>query len=353
MNRTMLISCMCAIFILPVAAVTYAAAPYDISVTINGTLLQTYSSTGCPAGPPAPSTETCWNVEGIYGNGAIVIERISPSTAARVEIPVTTTDTNTDTLRLINARIRNNTTAVQTVTIVFKRQFKKNPSAVAPATNYYKIIANGTFSPEAGNAFTAKGWYTNPTPGTPDQMDSDLTFTVTCDGGGCTQYADKKTGEYESPGLTDRILQADFIVTLKQSGSTFSTGTGVKMSAPDQPEGGNVCEECTPKAQLNAFCMTTYLTAKAFGCPSCVTEDGQVAEHAKVKLFASTNWDNLIQDMARGKGEHLTSLAALLKIPANRQSEFFELVQEKYRTSPGVETPEQVVASLHETWNSR
>jgi hypothetical protein len=183
-------------------------------------------------------------------------------------------------------------------------------------------------------------------------MGSPLTFTVSCDEAGCTQFADKKTGEYEAPGTTNRILQADFMVTLLQNGSTFSTGTGVKMAAPEQPEGGNVCPECTPKAQLNAFCMTTYSTAKAFGCPSCVTEDGQVAEHAKVKLFASTNWDNLSEDMARGEGEHLASLAALLKIPANRQPDFFELAQEKYRKSTGVEAPEQVVASLHETWSS-
>ena len=340
MKRTMLISCMCVIFILPVAAVTYATAPYDISVTINGIAPPSPSIAGCN------NSETCINVEGTYGN--IAIEKISSSAAARVEIPSTTTDPNTDTLRLINARIRA-TAAAQTVTIVFKRQFKKNPSG---ANTYYKIITNGTFSPEAGNAFVTKGWYTNPTGGTADQMGSNLTFTVTCDGNGCTQIADKKTGEFETPGTTDRILQADFMVTLLQNGSTFSTSAGVKMAAPEQPEPGNVCPECTPKAQLNAFCMTTYSTAKAFGCPSCVTEDGQVAEHAKVKLFASTNWDNLSQDMAQGHGEHLASLAALLNVPANRQSKFFELAQERYRTSTEGETPEQVVASLHETWSS-
>ena len=333
----MLISCMCVIFILPVAAVAYAIAPWDIAVTVNTTPVP-YVACGGTA-----TSETCINVEGTYGN--IVIERISSSAAARVEI--ITSDTGSDTLRLINARIRS--TAAQTVTIVFKRQFKPNPSA---ANTYYKLIANGTFSPEANNAFTAKGWYTNPTIGTPDQMGSDLTFRVSCDQTGCTQFADKKTGEYYTPGTANRILQASFMVTLQQNGSTFSTGTGIKLSAPDLPEGGNVCPECTPKAQLNAFCMTTYSTAKAFGCPSCVTEDGQVAEHAKVKLFASTNWDNLSQDMAQGQGEHLASLAALFNVSADQQLAFFELAQGTYRTSTGVETSEQVVASLRETWRS-
>jgi hypothetical protein len=341
MKRSMLISCLWVIFILPIATVAYATAPYDITVTINGMAPPNPSIPGCN------NSETCINIEGSYNAGNIVIEKISSSAAARVEVPSTTSDTTSDTLRLVNARIKA-TVAAQTVTIVFTRQFKKNPSG--PNT-YYKITANGTFSPEAGNAFTAKGWYTYPTNGTADQMGSDLTFTVSCDQTGCTQYGDKKTGEYYAPG-TDRILQADFMVTLLQNGSTFSTGTGVKMAAPEQPERGNICPECTPKAHLNAFCMTTYSTAKAFGCPSCVTEDGQVAGHAKVKLFASTNWDNLSQDMAQGQGEHLASLAALLNVPAEQQPAFFEWAQGKYRASTGVETPEQVIASVHETWSS-
>ena len=327
---------------LPIATVTYATAPYDISVKVNTTDLP---YVGCGG---TTTSETCINVEGIYGN--IVIERISSSAAARVEIPPTTADSNSDTLRLINARIRA-TAPAQTVTITFTRRLRTNPSS---ANTYYKLTANGTFSPEAGNAFVAKAWYKYPaTTGGEDQMGSNLTHTVSCDVAGCTQTADKKTGEYESPGTADRILKAEFMVTLLQNGSTFSTGTGIKMAAPEQPEGGNVCPECTPKAQLNAFCMTTYSTAKAFGCPSCVTEDGQVAEYARVKLFASTNWDNLSGDMARGDGEHLASLAALLKIPASQQPEFFELAREKYRTSTGVEAPEQVVATLYEAWNSQ
>lgn len=342
MKRKMLISCMCVMFIMPMASVTYAAVPYDISVTVNGFVPPNPSIAGCN------TSDTCINVEGIYGN--IVIEKISSLSAARVEI--VTADASSDTLRLINARIRSTLAAQTITTIVFKRRFTAPPSNTT--TVWYKLTANGTFSPEAGNAFTARGWYTNPTTGTPDQMGSDLTFTVTCSTDGCTQFPtiEPKTGEYYIPRTYDRILQADFIVTLKQIGSTFSTSTGVKMAAPALPEEGNVCPECTPKAQLNAFCMTTYSTAKAFGCPSCVTEDGQVAEHAKVKLFASTNWDNLSQDMAQGQGEHLASLAALLNVPTERQPVFFELAQGMYRTSTEVETPEQVVASLHEAWNN-
>jgi hypothetical protein len=87
-----------------------------------------------------------------------------------------------------------------------------------------------------------------------------------------------------------------------------------------------------------------------FGCPSCVTEDGQVAANAKVKLFASTNRENLAHDMARGGGEYLASLATLFHIPDHEQPGFFSSAQEEYRTLNGQEgrAVEQVVAAIQE-----
>jgi hypothetical protein len=85
-----------------------------------------------------------------------------------------------------------------------------------------------------------------------------------------------------------------------------------------------------------------------FGCPSCVTEDGQVAQDAKVRLFASVNKENLAFDMARGEGEHLESLAALLHVPAEQHQSFFSHAQEEYRIlgAPGEAAVERIVASL-------
>jgi hypothetical protein len=50
----------------------------------------------------------------------------------------------------------------------------------------------------------------------------------------------------------------------------------------------------------------------------------------KVSVFASVNFENLKQDMAQGRGEHLTSLARLLGIPAEQQGAFFALTQERH-----------------------
>ena len=42
------------------------------------------------------------------------------------------------------------------------------------------------------------------------------------------------------------------------------------------------------------------------------------------------NFENLSQEMAQGKGEHLASLATLMGIPAEQHTDFFALTQERY-----------------------
>ena len=56
-----------------------------------------------------------------------------------------------------------------------------------------------------------------------------------------------------------------------------------------------------------------------------------VAENHKLHMFAKSNWDNLSQDIARGQGEHLVSLASLLRVPAERQPAFFAYAQDRYQ----------------------
>ncbi len=62
----------------------------------------------------------------------------------------------------------------------------------------------------------------------------------------------------------------------------------------------------------------------------------------KVHAFASMNFDNLKQDMARGQGEYLASLGALLGVLEERQAGFYALTRDHYpvliqsdRTTPG------------------
>src|SRR5439155_26979576 len=65
------------------------------------------------------------------------------------------------------------------------------------------------------------------------------------------------------------------------------------------------------------------------GTSGC-TNDGKVWAEYKVTMFAEINFENLSQEMAQGRGEHLASLAALMGVPVDQQPAFFALTQEQY-----------------------
>lgn len=76
-------------------------------------------------------------------------------------------------------------------------------------------------------------------------------------------------------------------------------------------------------------------------------------------VFVSANVGNVSQEMARGRGEYLASLATLMGVPKDRQPEFFVLAQEMYlnmlqeqgRTAQAAEAepePQAVLMALQE-----
>lgn len=54
------------------------------------------------------------------------------------------------------------------------------------------------------------------------------------------------------------------------------------------------------------------------------------SKSAKLDAFAKATWPSLSEDIARGQGEYLSSLATLLNVPEERQPEFFAFAQEEY-----------------------
>ena len=72
--------------------------------------------------------------------------------------------------------------------------------------------------------------------------------------------------------------------------------------------------------------QTFGMTSGTSGC----SNDGLVKNDQKVFVFASVNLDNLSQEMAQGRGEHLSALANLIGVPADRQASFAAMTQEKY-----------------------
>jgi len=47
-----------------------------------------------------------------------------------------------------------------------------------------------------------------------------------------------------------------------------------------------------------------------------------MAEH-KAEMFVASTFESLSQDMARGHGEHLASLATMMGVPVEHQPAFF------------------------------
>ncbi len=74
----------------------------------------------------------------------------------------------------------------------------------------------------------------------------------------------------------------------------------------------------------------------------------QVAKSGQAVMFAAASMESLSQDMARGEGEYLTSLATLLEVPADRQAAFFQLAQEHYPLSAqdGRSSPADMIRGL-------
>ena len=90
---------------------------------------------------------------------------------------------------------------------------------------------------------------------------------------------------------------------------------------------GLVISACnTSKATVDTFAKFTSSTSPG----EFINADGVVQESQKARLFTAVVYENLEQDIARGNGEYLTSLAILLKIPAGEQDEFRTISQSEY-----------------------
>ena len=106
------------------------------------------------------------------------------------------------------------------------------------------------------------------------------------------------------------------IMTLKGLAvALILAGVGLVMSA---------CN--TSKATIDTFGKFTSSTSPG----EWIDADGVIQERQKARLFTAVVFENLEQDIARGNGEYLKSLAVLLKIPAGDQAEFSTRSQSEY-----------------------
>jgi len=79
---------------------------------------------------------------------------------------------------------------------------------------------------------------------------------------------------------------------------------------------------CTLKGTTNEITDTTSNITGTTSGHAWWNEDGLLLPEHKAIAFATYNEANLAQDLARGQGEYVTSLATLLGVPSDRQSSF-------------------------------
>ena len=108
---------------------------------------------------------------------------------------------------------------------------------------------------------------------------------------------------------------------------------------------GLVISACnTSKATIDTFAKFTSSTSPG----EFINADGVIQESQKARLFTAVVFENLEQDIARGHGEYLTSLAVLLNIPAGERGQFGTFSQSNYSLlfAPERRTAESMLATL-------
>lgn len=313
-----------------------------------------------PSSGTCSNSNTCINIGGTYGVLQVTPEppvsgTCGSSSCARVDVPIL--ETQGDSLRVTNTRITNTGSSSKTFVLMAEREDVSLPGS---GSYYYNTDTAGFFGPAAGNKIISKSFY-RPNGGSYGQVGATYTYTVSCQFGQCTTpFNNPPTGAPRSVNVSPRWVKIELTITLQpNSFIVFSPGNRLVSESTPPVDGmevlppSNPCPTCTPRAQLSLFCATTHSTAKAFGCPSCVAEDAVATQEQKFKLFASTNWDNLLQDIARGDGEYLASLAALLKIPPEHRATFFSNIQTQRLTFTQDTIPtDQQLSNLYGIWQS-
>lgn len=128
------------------------------------------------------------------------------------------------------------------------------------------------------------------------------------------------------------------------------TGPGCglgKLAWQNYPHQKTIAVQTMEATTNGTFYSQTFgISSGTSGC----TNDGKFWAQEKVNVFAALNFENLAQDMAQGQGEHLTSLATLMGIPAAQQPAFFAMTQEKYASlvAAGETSPVALVKALND-----
>jgi len=110
----------------------------------------------------------------------------------------------------------------------------------------------------------------------------------------------------------------------------------------------------TTESSSKTFHNTTDASSKFTSSTSPGGGSSDLAKKEQALAFSKVNLERIKTDIALGGGEHLTSLATLLDIPARNQQEFFTLTKTNFSTLFGPEntTAEELLARLDTELNA-
>ena len=102
------------------------------------------------------------------------------------------------------------------------------------------------------------------------------------------------------------------------------------------------------ESSTKTFHNTTDASSKFTSSTSPGGGSSDLAKKEQALAFSKVNLERIKTDIALGGGEHLTSLATLLDIPARNQQEFFTLTKTNFSTlfGPANTTAEELLARL-------
>ena len=121
-----------------------------------------------------------------------------------------------------------------------------------------------------------------------------------------------------------------------------------KLAWSDYKHPKNIAPQVMMATTNGTFGSQTF--GISFGTSGC-TNDGQVMAARKSDVFVASTFESLSEDLARGKGEHLASLATMMGVAVEHQPAFFSLAQDRYRIllERGEDSPLSVMKAIQET----
>ena len=101
---------------------------------------------------------------------------------------------------------------------------------------------------------------------------------------------------------------------------------------------------CTIKATTDTTTDGTTEFVSSTTGESWWTEEGLVKQGHHTEAFVSVNYDNLLQNIAKGEGEYLVAFGKLLNVPFEDQKTFAHHLQQHYPHLSGINFSQDPIA---------